>query len=67
MAALSRVDVQAYDELLGFVHVLNEAVVGKKLTDTFPSYPVSVNCHTVYLLKIRHLIIRHLERRNTSV
>lgn len=36
------VDLQAYEELLGFVHILNEAVVGKKVTDTFPSYPVSV-------------------------
>lgn len=32
---------QAYAELLGFVQILNEAVVGKKISDNFAEYPVS--------------------------
>lgn len=33
--------IQAYKDLLGFIHIINDAVVGKKVSDDLPASPVS--------------------------
>ena len=38
--------VQAYCELIGFIQILNEAVIGKKMSDDLPASPVSVAIFT---------------------
>lgn len=47
---------QAYTEFMGFVHILNEAVKGKKLTDDVPASPVIGN-----LLKVLEKLSRWVD------
>ena len=37
-------DIQAYQDLMGFILILNEAVVGKTVSDDLPESPVSCKC-----------------------